>query len=81
MQIGMLWQLENNPKTSISEKLKTAVDYYKSKYKRDPTICRMNPSMFAKLNPKETPILELRPDRNISDGYFWIGIENDDSEI
>jgi hypothetical protein len=81
MQIGMLWQLENNLKLSISDKLKTAVDYYKLKYKHDPTICRMNPSMFAKINSKEMPILELRPDRNISDGYFWIGMENDDSEI
>ena len=43
METGMLWY-DNDPKTTLTDKVARAVEYYRKKYGRDPNLCLVNPS-------------------------------------
>jgi hypothetical protein len=69
---GMLWY-DNGP-APLSDKLKKAADYYKSKYGRAPDLCFVHPDAA----PEGTQIngLTLHGCREVSKDNFWLGVEN-----
>ena len=46
MHIGLLWH-NNDPKTTMTEKVGQAADYYANKYGKAPNLCFVHPSMLA----------------------------------
>ena len=79
MNVGMLW-FDNDPKTELALKIERAVDYYRKKYGRSPTLCFVHPSMIAKTaSPEpEAPLkaagVEVRSSRSVLPNHFWLGV-------
>lgn len=46
MEIGLLW-FDNNPKLSLHEKVVEAAAYYQRKYRQQPNLCFVHPSMLT----------------------------------
>jgi hypothetical protein len=77
MNIGMLW-FDNDPKTTLAEKIKTAAEYYKNKYGHYPNTCMAHPSALAgqKYDPEH-----VKPLKSILPGHFWLGMEETKAEV
>ncbi|MGA7194250.1 MAG: hypothetical protein WBW94_11530 [Anaerolineales bacterium] len=82
MHVGMLW-FDDNPKLALKNKIEKAVIYYRQKYRREPNLCLLHPTMLE--NDKlKAELLELnniqgltvRSYRPILPGHLWIGIED-----
>lgn len=71
MKTGMLW-FDNDPKTSLAEKVARAADYYHHKYGREPDLCLINPSMVEG-ETRESRKVAIRPYRPVLPGHLWIG--------
>ena len=77
MHTGMLWQITNNPKTTLVEKIKQAVDYYHKKYGRKPELCLVNPSMMTADDLSSVDhLITIRAYRPVLPNHLWIGIED-----
>jgi hypothetical protein len=78
MNIGMLW-FDNDPRTTLTVKVRRAADYYRQKYGQVPDLCLVHPSMLSglHLDPIEgiSGKVAVRPNRLIQPGHFWIGTE------
>lgn len=74
MQIGMMW-LDIDPKTSLTQKVITAADYYRHKYGCVPTGCRVNPKALITETEIHVGIVTVKPMREIMPGHLWIGME------
>jgi hypothetical protein len=76
MHTGMLW-FDNDPRTTLNLKIQKAVDYYRKKYGKLPTLCLVNPSMMEQ-GKKQMDVdkLTVRPYRPVMPGHFWIGVED-----
>jgi hypothetical protein len=72
MNRGMLW-FDNDPKTSLSLKVKQAAEYYRRKYGTAPNLCLVNPSMLADKAMDEDKIA-IRTYRPVLPGCLWIGL-------
>lgn len=70
--VGMLW-FDNDPKTLLSVKIQKAVDYYKDKYGKSPTLCLVNPGMHDKT--EKVGDVTVRPYRSVLPNHLWIGVE------
>lgn len=72
MKTGLLF-FDNDPKTTLAEKIDRAANLYKVKYGLDPTLCLVNPKA---LTPgMEMPAITVRPYRIVLPGHLWVGIE------
>ena len=76
MHSGMLWH-DNNPKTTLEQKIAKAVAYYTKKYGRSPELCLVHPSMVTNddLNTVDH-MITIRAWRPVLPGHLWIGIED-----
>ena len=79
MNVGMLW-FDNDPRTTLTVKVRRAADYYRQKYGLVPDLCLVHPSM---LNGLRLDLIEddpgkvaVRPNRLIQPGHLWIGNED-----
>ncbi|NIN67994.1 MAG: hypothetical protein GTO63_25460 [Anaerolineae bacterium] len=72
MEIGMLWFDDSS--RPIKDKVRRAVDFYKQKYGRKPTVCLVNPQT---LNGGEGSVagVQIRRGANVMLDHFWIGVE------
>jgi hypothetical protein len=72
MFTGMMW-FDNDPKTTLADKVQRAAEYYKSKYGLTANICMVNPNMM----PEEAHEgrITVRPLRFVLPGHLWIGVE------
>jgi hypothetical protein len=84
MHIGMLW-FDDNPNLSLKKKIEKAVVYYREKYRHEPNLCLINPTMIESGTSKGEPMdldniegLTIRPYRPVLPGHLWIGIEDKD---
>ena len=68
----MLW-FDNDPKTTLHEKIAGAVKYYETKYQRKPTLCYVNPSMLSNKADLTGNGIEIRLHKQIQPHNFWIG--------
>ncbi len=82
MHIGMLW-FDNNPNLSLRKKIEKAVVYYRKKYRHEPNLCLINPSLIGSGKSIDAPSdldniegLTIRPYRPVLPGHLWIGIED-----
>ena len=73
MQTGMLW-FDNDPKTTLNNKIERAADYYRQKYGKTPNLCLVHPSMIAETQETSQKIT-VRSYRPVLPGHLWIGIE------
>ncbi|HIE24563.1 MAG TPA: hypothetical protein EYP74_01035 [Anaerolineales bacterium] len=74
MQTGMMW-FDDDKKTTLNAKIKTAAIYYRKKYGKTPDLCMVNPSMIPDDHPKDEK-MTLRPYPHIVKGHLWIGIDD-----
>ena len=73
MNTGMLW-FDNDPKTTLKDKIIRAADYYRKKYGRVPNTCLINPDALSG-EKIDLGILSVRPYRPVLPGHFLIGFE------
>lgn len=76
LDIGMLW-FDDDKKRTIDEKIDVAIEFYKNKYKQEPTVCYINDSDFSEKAGKRTLImgLRIRHSKTIIRNHFWLGVE------
>lgn len=75
MSTGLLW-FDNNPKTTLDQKIAQAAAHYLKKYGHAPELCLVNPSMLDGQTLNDVPGMTVRPYRPVLPGYLWIGIED-----
>jgi len=82
MHIGMLW-FDDNPNLSLKKKIEKAVIYYRQKYRLEPNLCLIHPTMIENGKSKAETMefddikgLTIRPYRPILPGHLWIGVED-----
>jgi len=73
MNIGMMW-FDNDPKTSLTQKVIKAADYYRHKYGSVPTGCWVNPKQMSEAELR-LGVVTVKPMRGILPGCLWIGME------
>lgn len=70
---GMMW-FDNDPKTSLDEKITRAAAYFRSKYGQNPDTCLVNPTMLSEPQ-HQTGRIVVRTLRAVLPGHLWIGVE------
>lgn len=76
MEIGLLW-FDNNPKLSLHEKVLEAAAYYQRKYRQQPNLCFVHPSMLTDADVQVGSIL-IRSNPMIRPDHFWIGFAEEE---
>ncbi len=83
MHVGMLW-FDNDPNLALKNKIEKAVVYYRQKYRHEPNLCLLHPTMLenGKSKTKTTELdsiegLTIRSYQPILPGHLWIGIEDE----
>jgi hypothetical protein len=74
MHSGMLWY-DSGPKDSLEDRLQRAIEYYRQKYGRAPTLCLVNQGTLEGLQARIEGIT-VRPYGPMLPGHFWIGVED-----
>lgn len=64
----MLWL--DTSKRTLLEKVKDAVDYHIKKYGSTPTVCRVNPEEFSKVES-----MRVIPDKSVLKSHMLLGVE------
>ena len=82
MHVGMLW-FDDNPKLSLEKKIQRAVVHYRQKYRLEPNLCLIHPTMIedGKRAAQASELdgldgLTVRTYRPVLPGHLWIGIED-----
>ena len=72
--IGMLWY-DGDKKTSLVNKVETAVAYYRKKYGQEPDFCFANPEMLdtAEVDAGE---IKVKARASVQANHLWIGRKN-----
>ena len=70
MNTGMMWL--DNSKSTLSEKILKAAQYYRIKYGRVPDTCVVHPSMLV---GQEFDPAHVKSARYILPGNLWIGVQ------
>jgi len=73
MNVGMLW-FDNDPKTTLNQKVTLAAEYYLSKYGRSPDTCLVNPGMLPE-NTIQAGRIQVRAMKTVLPGHLWIGVD------
>ena len=73
MFTGMMW-FDNDQKTALDEKVRQAVEYYRSKYGRQPDTCFVNPQQLLGVEALQVGGLSVCSNRVVLPGHFWIGV-------
>ena len=71
MNVGMMW-FDDDPKTTLVDKIERAAKYYRQKYGLNPNVCFVNPSLLPEPAPKVN--IAIVPYQPILKWNFWIGI-------
>lgn len=74
---GMLW-FDNDPKSSVEEKIKKAVAYYLKKYEVKAEVCLINPSQAQGLELEKISVacgVTVRTFTGVTPSHFWVGVE------
>ena len=77
MKSGMLW-LDDDPRSTLEEKVRRAARHYHRKYKRKPDTCLVHRAVFTGETRKTLQVedVTVRPHHPILPGTFWVGSEN-----
>lgn len=75
VKLGWMW-FDNDPKTSLEEKLGQASERYRQKFGQKPRLCYVNGSALA--DPQlAVGVLQMRGAGNVSPGYFLFVVDGD----
>lgn len=74
MNAGMMW-FDNDPKTTLMQKIERAAAYYREKYGRTPNVCLVNPQMMTEPQLHAGHIV-VQTQRVVLPGHLWIGEED-----
>lgn len=74
MKIGMLW-FNNDPKSSLMDKIRGATEYYRQKYGATPNLCYVHPSQVGSWERIDG--VDIRPSRSVLPNHFWVGVSSD----
>ncbi len=74
MHTGMLW-FDNTPNRELKAKVQSAIDYYRSKYRREPNLCLVNPGMLPD-RQMQLGRLTVRAYGPVLPHHLWIGVED-----
>jgi len=75
MHTGMLWY-DNTPNLSLKNRIEKAANYFRRKYRREPNLCLIHPSMLEN-DQLNIGMLSVRPYNPVLPGHLWIGIEDE----
>lgn len=76
MKTGLLW-FDNDPKTSLDEKVARAAAHYRQKYGRSATQCYVNPSLLATATDTVVAGIRVKSSKTVLPYHFWLGIEEE----
>ncbi len=76
MHTGMLW-FDNSTASELNLKIQPAIDYYRSKFHREPNLCLVNPAMLSG-GPMQMGHMAVRAYGPILPHHLWIGVEDQD---
>ena len=79
MEIGMLWY-DNDPDTSLAEKVAGAAAYYRAKYGAVPNYVHVHPAQADGDGNTEIEGVRIVADPHILQNHFWIGTELENNE-
>ena len=79
MKIGMLW-FDNNPRSSLEQKVGGAVAYYNQRYGKKANLCYVHPSLLPGRESADEPFpvfdgVTVRPAKAVLPDHFWVGME------
>lgn len=76
MNIGMLW-FDNDPKTTLQEKIQGAVKYYREKYGLTPSKCVVNPTMLPQGFEEGTQVADVYifGSKFVLPNHFFVGVK------
>jgi hypothetical protein len=74
MKTGMLWY-DNNPKSTLEEKIIRAVEYYKKQYGDTPTLCYVSTEAGLKSSEEVLGGLTVRINKTLHPKHIWIGFK------
>ena len=86
MNVGLLW-FDNDPKTSLEEKVGRAARRHLQKFGRPATLCLTNPRTLAgRANGSEPAfqvklaegVIKVMPARHVLPNHFWLGISGEE---
>jgi len=74
MKWGLLW-FDDNPRRTLSAKVKEAAQRYREKFGTSPDVCYVHPMtlLAAKALPERVELIELA---SIPPNHFWIGVRS-----
>lgn len=72
METGMLWF--DDSKRPLTEKVESAVAYYRDKYEEAPNLCAVHPSMLPDGDTKVGEI-DIRGATAVMPHHFWLGVD------
>lgn len=70
---GMLW-FDNDPKSTLLDKLDRAADYYEKKYGRRPDFCEINLQKTNEEMPSKHNEIVILSSKEIPKNYFFLGV-------
>jgi len=80
METGLLW-FDNDPRTSLEEKIRRAACRYAQKFGQPATLCILNPKALAALSgepPREVLVegraVKVLAARQVLPHHFWVGV-------
>ena len=79
VKLGWMW-FDNDPKTSLDDKLRQASERYRQKFGQKPRLCYVNGSALADPQPDHGS-LQMRGAGNVLPGYFLFVVDGDVSEL
>jgi hypothetical protein len=73
MRTGMLW-FDNDPKSTMAEKIRKAANYYERKYGSKPTLCFINPKNLEANLAVEG--IQITASSQVLQGHYWLGVRD-----
>lgn len=75
---GWMW-FDNDPKTSLEDKLQQASERYRQKFGQKPRLCYVNGSTLVESQPA-VGALQMCGAGNVLPGYFLFVVDSDDAD-
>lgn len=77
MKTGLLW-FDDNPNTTLEDKVLRAAAHYERKYGRRPDLCFVHPGAFGgNGQARKADGVEVRPGHSVLRDHFWLGLADE----
>lgn len=79
VKLGWMW-FDNDPKTSLEDKLRPAAERYRQKFGQKPRLCYVNGGALADRQPAGGA-LQMRGADNVSPGCFLFVVDSEAADL